>query len=97
MRVNRVESYFEVESTKGRRVPISSSRRCLKNVRCLRNVRKGEGGELVRGVSYLALIVIPVKFFPYLAHIHHSAEKCLRTSYIAMFMFFYLTITIYIS
>jgi hypothetical protein len=27
------------------------------------------GPELVRGMSYLALIVIPVKFFPYLAHI----------------------------
>jgi hypothetical protein len=44
VRVNRVESYFEVESTKGRIVPIST-RRCLNDVRCLCDVRKGrEGG-----------------------------------------------------
>jgi hypothetical protein len=32
-------------------------------------VLAGARRELVRGVSYLALIVIPVKFFPHLAHI----------------------------
>jgi hypothetical protein len=32
-----------VGSTKGHKVPVST-RRCLNNVRCLRNVRKGEGG-----------------------------------------------------
>jgi hypothetical protein len=53
VRVNRVESYFEVGSTKGRRVPIS--RRCLNNVRCLRNVRKVEGGGQGPGSDDLGL------------------------------------------
>jgi hypothetical protein len=54
VRVNRVASYFEVESTKGRKVPIST-RRCLNNVRCLGNVRKGEGGGQGPGSDDLGL------------------------------------------
>jgi hypothetical protein len=37
----------------------------------------------VRGVSYLALIVIPVKFFPYLAHIvislKNASASCIKS------------------
>jgi hypothetical protein len=54
VRVNRVESYFEVGSTKGRKVPVST-RICLNNVRCLRNVRKGEGGGQGTGSDDLGL------------------------------------------